>query len=137
MSDVRPWTDSVAPNLDDFLRLAEAAWARLPAEIRTAAGAVVFRIEDFAEEEVLEDFGIEDPFELSGLYVGTSLPQESVLDPSPVAPMVFLYRQPILDEWLERGDVTLGDLISHVLVHEVGHHFGLSDDAIDLLLDEE
>jgi len=136
MSDPRPWMDSVAPTLDDFLRLAEAAWEKLPEPIRAAAGAVVFRIEDFAEEEVLEDFGIDDPFELSGLYVGTSLLQDSVLDPSPIAPMVFLYRQPILDEWLERGDVTLGELISHVLVHEVGHHFGLSDEAIDLLLDE-
>ena len=136
MNDPRLWMDSVAPTLDDFVRLAEAAWEKLPEPIRAAAGAVVFRIEDFAEEEVLEDFGIDDPFELSGLYVGTSLPQESVLDPLPIAPMVFLYRQPILDEWLERGDVTLGELISHVLVHEVGHHFGLSDEAIDRLLDE-
>ncbi len=136
MSDPHPWTDSVAPSLDDFVRLAEAAWAKLPDEIRAAAGAVVFRIEDFAEDEILQDFGIEDPFELSGLYVGDSLPEMSVSDPSTVTPMVFLYRQPILDEWLERGDVTLGELIAHVLVHEVGHHFGLSDEAIDLLLEE-
>ncbi len=136
MSDPQTWADSVAPSLDDFLRLAEEAWAKLPDEIRAAAGAVVFRIEDFAEDEILQDFGIEDPFELSGLYVGDALPEMSVSDPSTVTPMVFLYRQPILDEWLERGDVTLGELIAHVLVHEVGHHFGLSDEAIDLLLDE-
>lgn len=137
MSAPRPWTDSVAPTLDDFLHLAEAAWMKLPDGIRAAAGAVVFRIEDFAEDDVLEDFGIEDPFELSGLYVGDALTEMSVTDPSTAAPMVFLYRQPILDEWLERGDVTLGDLVAHVLVHEVGHHFGLSDEAIELLLGED
>lgn len=137
MSEARPWVDSVAPTLDDFLRLAELAWAKLPDAIRAAAGAVVFRIEDFADDEVLEDLGIEDPFELSGLYSGVALLLESLSDPLPAAPMVFLYRQPILDEWLERGDVTLGDLVSHVLIHEVGHHFGLSDAAIDDLLAED
>lgn len=125
----------IAPSLDDFHALALAAWAEVPAELRAAAGDVVFRIEDFAEDAVLDDLGIDDPFELTGLYHGVDLTRASIAAPAPRQPMVFLYRRPILDEWTARGDVTLGELVSHVLVHEVGHHFGLSDDAIDALLD--
>ena len=86
--------------------------------------------------EVLADLGIEDPFELTGLYSGVDLTQQSITDPSPGQPMVFLYRRPILDEWIERGDVDLAELVAHVLVHEVGHHFGLSDDHMDQLLED-
>ncbi len=132
----RAWADSIAPSLDDIHRLAEQAWARFPEEFRAAAGAVIFRIEDFADEEILADLGIEDPFELSGLYQGVDLTQQSALDPAPQPAMVFLFREPILDEWLMRGDVTLGELVAHVLIHEVGHHFGFSDEAMDDLLGE-
>jgi predicted Zn-dependent protease with MMP-like domain len=133
---IHPMTqaDPLAPSLDDFHALAQAAWAELPAELRQAAGEVIFRIEDFAEDAVLDDLGIEDPFELTGLYHGVDLTQASIADPAPRQPMVFLYRRAILDEWIARGDVGLSELISHVLVHEVGHHFGLSDEAIDALL---
>jgi predicted Zn-dependent protease with MMP-like domain len=127
---------SIAPSLDDIDRLAQAAWAELPAAFRAQAGEVIFRIEDFADEEVLAAMEIEDPFELSGLYVGVDLTQQSIADPTPSTPMVFLYRRAILDEWIDRGDVTLAELVSHVLVHEIGHHFGLSDDDMDTLLDE-
>jgi predicted Zn-dependent protease with MMP-like domain len=96
---------------------------------------VLVRIEDFASEEMLADLGIEDPFELTGLYQGVDLTRQSLLDPSPSAPIVFLFRRPILDEWIERGDVSLADLIAHVLVHEIGHHFGLSDEQMDALLE--
>ncbi len=128
-------TDALVPSLDDFAGLAEAAWAALPAEFRSLAGDVIFRIEDLADDEVLGEMEIEDPFELSGLYVGVDLTQQSIMDPVPQTPMVFLYRRAILDEWIDRGDVTLADLISHVLVHEIGHHFGLSDDDMDALLE--
>lgn len=124
------WSGAAAPSLDDFAALAEAAFAALPAEFRRLTGDVQFRVSDFAEEDVLADLGIEDPFELTGLYHGVDLGRRSVLDPSPAGAMVFLYRRPILDEWAERGDVALGDLVAHVLVHEIGHHFGLSDDDI-------
>jgi predicted Zn-dependent protease with MMP-like domain len=116
--------------------LASAAWEALPEAFRTLAGDVVVRIEDFAEEGVLAEMGIEDPFELSGLYVGIDLTQRSIMDPAPAGPMVFLYRRPILEEWIERGDVTLAELVAHVLVHEIGHHFGLSDEHMHALLDE-
>lgn len=126
----------VPPSLDDLHQLALAAWAALPPEFRALAGDVVFRIEDFGDEATLADLGIEDPFELTGLYSGVDLTQRSIMDPSPQAPVVCLYRRAILDEWIERGDVALSDLVAHVLVHEVGHHFGLSDEHMDALLDE-
>jgi predicted Zn-dependent protease with MMP-like domain len=126
----------VPPSLDDLDRMAREAWAALPSEFRALAGDVVFRIEDFADEETLAELGIDNPFELTGLYSGVDLTQRSIMDPAPQAPIVSLYRRAILDEWIERGDVALADLVAHVLVHEVGHHFGLSDDHMDTLLDE-
>jgi len=124
------------PSLDDLQRLAEAAWSEMPAAFRTLAGDVLIRVEDFADEEALADLGIDDPFELTGLYHGVDLTQRSIMDPAPSQPMVFLYRRAILDEWIDRGDVALSDLVFHVLVHEIGHHFGLSDEAMDKLLEE-
>jgi len=123
----------LAPSLDDFAVLAEAAFAALPEAFRRMAGEVLFRVEDFADEEVLTSLGIEDPFELTGLYHGVDVGSRSVLDLAPQPSMVFLYRRPILDEWAERGDVTLEALIEHVLVHEIGHHFGLSDAQIEAI----
>jgi predicted Zn-dependent protease with MMP-like domain len=128
-------TDPVAPSLDDLDRLARTAWEAMPASFRKLAGDVIIRIEDFADEDVLADLGLEDPFELTGLYAGVDLTRRSIMDPQPHAPMVFLYRRPILDEWVDRGDVALSDLVAHVLVHEVGHHFGLSDEQMDAILE--
>jgi predicted Zn-dependent protease with MMP-like domain len=119
-----------APSLDDLAAIAEAAFAALPDAVRKLTGEVLFRVEDFAPEDVLADLGIEDPFELTGLYHGVDIGRRSVLDPAPQPSMVFLYRRPILDEWAERGDVALVELVAHVLVHEIGHHFGLSDAQI-------
>jgi predicted Zn-dependent protease with MMP-like domain len=124
------------PSLDDFGRLAQEAWDAMPRAFRDLAGDVIFRIEDFATEEVLADLGMEDPFELTGLYQGVDLTQRSIMDPTPQASLVFLYRRAILDEWIDRGDVSLRELVAHVLVHEIGHHFGLSDDAMDAILDQ-
>jgi predicted Zn-dependent protease with MMP-like domain len=122
-----------APSLDDLAALAEAAFAGLPEEFRRLTGEVLFRVEDFAAQEVLDELGIEDAFELTGLYQGVDLGRRSVLDPSPQPSMVFLYRRPILDEWAERGDIALEALVEHVLVHEIGHHFGLSDAQIEAI----
>ena len=127
---------SHAPDIDHFAQLAEAAWERLPAEFRQAAGHVVIRVLDFAEPETLAEMGIEDPFDLTGLYHGVDLTQASVSDPMPSPAEVYLYRRPILDEWAERGDISLADLVEHVLVHEIGHHFGLSDEEIDAIEDD-
>ena len=127
------WRDAAAPSLEDFAALAEAAFAALPKRFRAMAGDLVFRIDDFAADEVLEDLGLEDAFELTGLYQGVDLKRRSILDASPEPARVFLYRRPILDEWAERGDVSLAELVTHVLVHEIGHHFGLSDEDIDAI----
>ncbi|MEO8114676.1 MAG: metallopeptidase family protein [Phenylobacterium sp.] len=121
----------LAPSLDDLAALAEAAFAKLPEGFRRMTGEVIFRVDDFPSQEVLKELGIEDPFELTGLYQGVDLAHRSLFDPSPQPSMVFLYRRPILDEWVEHGEISLEELVTHVLVHEIGHHFGLSDADID------
>lgn len=121
------------PSLDDLAQLADVAFQALPADIRQLVGEIIFRVDDFAAPEVLAEMGIEDPFELTGLYFGAPLGQQSVLDPSPEPARIFLYRRPLLDEWVERGDISLFALVNHVLVHEIGHHFGLSDQDMDQL----
>lgn len=126
----------IPPSLDDIGRLAQEAWDAMPSTFRELAGDVIFRIEDFAGEELLRELGIEDPFELTGLYDGVDLTQRSIVGPAPPSPIVFLYRRAILDEWIERGEVSLRDLVAHVLVHEIGHHFGLSDEAMDEILEQ-
>lgn len=108
-------------------RLALDAMARLPATFRALIEGVVLQIEDFAEDAVLAELGIEDPFELTGLYSGRPIGQQSSMLSGELPPMIHLYRRPLLDEWVETG-VGLEDLITHVIVHEVGHHFGLSDE---------
>jgi predicted Zn-dependent protease with MMP-like domain len=128
-------THTLPPSLDDIATLAAAAWAALPGQFRTLAGDVVFRIENFADDDMLAELGIEDGFELTGLYQGVDLTRRSGADPAPETPLVFLYRRPLLDEWIERGDIALADLVAHVLVHEIGHHFGFSDDQMDQLLE--
>ena len=128
-------TFATAPALDDIETLARQAWDAMPANFRRLAAGIMFRVEDLAEEEVLADLGIDDPFELTGLYQGVDLTQQSIADPRPSTPIVFLFRRAILDEWIERGNVGLADLVAHVLVHEVGHHFGLSDEQMDEILE--
>jgi predicted Zn-dependent protease with MMP-like domain len=130
MRNIIDWQRVVAPELSDFEEMAEAAWLRLPAEFRAKAGDLVIRIEEFPTDEVLDALDIEDPLDLLGLYQGVSLDKKSSLDVAQQPDMVFLYRRPLLDEWANSGE-HLGDLITHVLVHEVGHHFGFSDDDMD------
>ncbi|MEH6678724.1 metallopeptidase family protein, partial [Phenylobacterium sp.] len=121
-----PSASGLAPSLDDMAALAQAAFARLPEAFRSMTGHVLFRVDDFPDEQTLAALEIEDPFDLTGLYHGVDLAHRSVLDPETHPSMVFLYRRPILDEWAARGDVTLEELVGHVLIHEIGHHFGLS-----------
>ena len=124
------WTDLHAPSLGEMARLAQASFDALPPEIRSAAGSVELHIEEFADESTLDDLGIDNPFELSGLYDGVDRIHASVFDPIPHVSRIRLFRRPILDEWAERGDISLGELIAHVLIHEIGHHMGLSDNDI-------
>ena len=124
------WTDQLAPSLEDFARLAREAFDALPQPFKGLAGDVVIRVDDFASDEVLAGFGMEDPFELTGLYHGVDIGRRDSMGPAVEPARIFLYRRPILDEWVERGDVGLDEIIAHVLIHEIGHHFGLDDDQI-------
>jgi predicted Zn-dependent protease with MMP-like domain len=126
MSRAIDWQALCAPSLAEFEAIAEAAFKRLPKRFRDMCGDVVIRIEDFPTDEALDHLGIESPFDLLGLYQGVNLAHQSVMDVAALPEMVFLYRRPILDHWAE-NDESLGDIIAHVLVHEIGHHFGLSD----------
>jgi predicted Zn-dependent protease with MMP-like domain len=122
-----PPADSIAPDLAQIETLARDAIAALAEPYRVAAGSIVLRIEDFAPDDVIDAMDLTDPFELTGLYDGIPLTEKSVMD-QPMGPdVIWLFRRPILDEWAERGNVTLGDLVTHVLIHELAHHFGWSD----------
>ena len=127
------WTDQLAPSLDDFARLAREAFDGLPEPFRSLAADVVIRVDDFADDETLAMMEMEDPFELTGLYHGVDIGRRDEMGPAAEASRIFLYRRPILDEWAENGEVTVEELVTHVLVHEIGHHFGLSDGDIDLI----
>ena len=122
-----------APSLDEMAAMARSAFEALPEGFRKLAGEVVFRVDDFPDEEVLDELGIEDPFGLTGLYQGVDIGHRSAFGPAAGPSMIFLYRRPILDEWAEHGEITLEELVTHVLVHEIGHHFGLSDADIDAI----
>ena len=127
MADSSKWRDAHAPSLEDFEALAASAWDGLPDHFRQMCSDVVVRVEDFATQDVLAELGIESPFDLMGLYQGVSLDRRSFSDLPRQPDMVFLYRRALLDYWAD-GDETLGDIVTHVLVHEIGHHFGFSDD---------
>lgn len=126
MRSIEEWRTATAPTLADFEAIATAVWARLPGQFRDACGDLVIRVEDFPPDDALDELEIEDPFDLMGLYQGVNLTQKSVADAPREPDMVFLYRRPILDFWSE-GEEQLGHLIAHVLIHEIGHHFGFSD----------
>jgi len=122
--DTAAWT---APVLTAIERLANAARAALPAPFAKAAQDVVLRVEDFAPDHILADLEIADPFDLTGLYDGIPLTEKSMADQPHGPDTVWLFRRPILDEWVERPGQPLGALVAHVLVHELAHHFGWSD----------
>jgi predicted Zn-dependent protease with MMP-like domain len=123
------WSAAEAPTIEEFEALALAALTSLPETFRRLCEGIAMRIEEFPDEEVCAEMGLESPFDLTGLYQGVDLTQKSVGEIATLPDMIFLYRRPILDEWAE-GGVGLAHLIRHVLIHEIGHHFGLSDEAM-------
>jgi predicted Zn-dependent protease with MMP-like domain len=125
----------MTPDAATFDRLAHTAIRRLPALFREHLDGVVVRIEEFADKETLHSLGIDDRWELTGLYQGRPLGEQSIWNTGELPPIISLYRQPLLAEWRDTG-VDLEDLVTHVIVHEVGHHFGLSDEEMAAIEDD-
>jgi predicted Zn-dependent protease with MMP-like domain len=125
---VTDWSTLKAPAAGELQALADEAFARLPAAFRRLCHGLVIRVEEFPDDETLADMGLDSEFDLLGLFRGIGLAQGSATPQTGQFPnMIWLYRRPILDYWAEH-DETLGHLVTHVLVHEIGHHFGLSDE---------
>ena len=129
LSDPLAWRTVKAPSLEEIEALADTAFRRLPQKFQSLCEGLVIRVEDFPAEEVLDEMGAESEFDLLGLFQGVGLPFRSESASGQMPNMVWLYRRPILDYWAEHEEA-LGAIITHVLVHEIGHHFGLSDDDI-------
>jgi len=119
-----------APSAREIEALAQEALATIPETVRRQLGPLVIRVEDFPDEETEAAMELESPFDLLGLYRGVALPHKSVSDPRPGIDMIFLYRRPILDYWCETGE-DLAAVVRHVLIHEIGHHFGFSDEDME------
>jgi predicted Zn-dependent protease with MMP-like domain len=132
ISQLPDWRGSAAPSLSDIETMASEAYARLPEYFRNLCENLVIRVEDFPADEVLESMHAESEFDLLGLFQGVGLPFQSDATPELMPNMIWLYRRPILDYWAEHED-TLGEIVTHVLVHEIGHHFGLSDEDIEAI----
>ena len=124
------WTDARAPSLDEIEAMAREVMGRLPDSFAPHAWDVVLKVEDIADDDVLDELQIDDPLELTGLYDGIPLTEKSVSEPQHFPDTVWLFRRAILDEWVERGNVTLTELVAHVVVHELAHHFGWSDEDV-------
>lgn len=125
------WSKQLAPSLDELETLADAAFAALPEDFRKLCDGLVIRVEDFPSDDVLEEMKCETEFDLLGLFQGRGLAQGEMQGYTGAMPnMIWLYRRPILDYWADHEE-TLGAVVTHVLVHEIGHHFGFSDEDMD------
>ena len=126
------WKSAKAPSLAEIEVMAHEVFERLPENFRQLCEGVIIRIDDFPTDEVLDEMGATSEFDLLGLFQGIGLPFRSHEDVARLPNMVWLYRRPILDYWAEH-DETLGHIVRHVLIHEIGHHFGLSDDDMEAI----
>lgn len=126
------WNDAVAPTLDDVETLARETFASLAESFRALTGEIVFMVQDFPDDDVITDMDLETGFDILGLFQGPDLASREGASSSHYPTMIFLYRRPILDYWAEHGE-PLGHIVRHVLIHEIGHHFGLSDEDMDAI----
>jgi predicted Zn-dependent protease with MMP-like domain len=130
MASVMNWETQEAPSLDDIEALARAAFATLPEGFRALTHGIVFVVQDFPDEDVVRDMELESEFDILGLFHGPDLAGRVANVGAPDPTMILLYRRPILDYWAEHHEM-LGDIVRHVLIHEIGHHFGLSDEDME------
>ncbi|MCO4317339.1 metallopeptidase family protein [Phyllobacterium sp. 21LDTY02-6] len=124
------WANRFSPSLAEIESLAIEAYAHLPESFRELCGDITMQISEFPDDQVVEDMGLESPFELLGLFEGTGIGERFSLQTGQQNNRITLYRRAILDYWAEYEE-TLGDVVTHVLIHEIGHHFGLSDDEME------
>lgn len=122
--------NATAPDLKMIEQIVRATIAELPAAHRVLAASIGISVMDFVPDDLMAEIGLEDPFELTGLYTGIPMPEKSTVDQATSPDTIWLFRRPILDEWCLRGDVTIQQMVAHVTVHELAHHFGWSDDDI-------
>ena len=133
MSTGPDWAARQAPSLDEIEAIARQSFAALPDAFRALSGEVEIRVSEFPENDVLDDLGLESEFDILGLFQGVGMAHDVAVGHTGQLPnRVWLYRRPILDYWAEHEE-TLGAIVSHVLVHEIGHHFGLSDDDMEAI----
>ena len=126
----RAWRDLYSPSLEELEMLALDAYAHLPEEFRRLTGEIVIQLAEFPTDEIMDDLSLETPFDLLGLFEGRGIAERWNPATGEGPNRVTLYRRAILDYWAENQE-TLGDIVTHVLIHEIGHHFGLSDEDIE------
>jgi predicted Zn-dependent protease with MMP-like domain len=127
------WWSALAPALADVETLADSAFAALPQHFRDLCDGIIIKVEDFPDDDTLEEMDCESEFDVLGLFRGRGLAQMSAVPTTGEIPnMIWLYRRPILDYWAAHEE-SLGRIITHVLVHEIGHHFGLSDNDMEAI----
>lgn len=132
LADPLAWRSVKALSLEDMEVIAADAYRRLPETFRALCEGVIIRVDDFPSDEVIAEMRLQSEFDILGLFQGIGLPFRSESAPSQMPNMIWLYRRPILDYWADH-DETLGAIITHVLVHEIGHHFGLSDEDMEAI----
>jgi predicted Zn-dependent protease with MMP-like domain len=128
------WRDRHAPSMEAMESLAQEAYSHLPEEFRMLTGDLIIELTEFPDDEIFEDMALETPFDLLGLFEGRGLTERFSVETGEMPNRIFLFRRPILDYWAENEE-TLGDIVTHVLIHEIGHHFGLSDDDMQAIED--
>lgn len=121
-----------APDAAAIETLAQSVIDRIPEELRVHLDGIIFRVEEFADDDALTALGLDDPWQLSGLYEGRPLTEKSIWESGELPPRIRLFRRPLLEEWVDTG-VALDDLIAHVVIHEIGHHFGFSDEDMEVI----
>ncbi|MER0238557.1 metallopeptidase family protein [Fulvimarina sp. MAC8] len=128
----KDWTGRRSPSLAEFETMAEAAYRDLPDEFRTLCGDIRFLVAEFPDDDVLDEMGLESPFDILGLFEGRGIGQFAEPATGEMPNRILIYRRPILDYWAHH-DERLGDIVRHVVIHEIGHHFGLSDDDMEAI----
>lgn len=124
------WANRLSPSLAEIESLAIEAYAHLPETFRGLCGEITMQVSEFPEDQIIEDMGLESPFDLLGLFEGTGIGERFTLQTGEQTNRITIYRRAVLDYWAEYEEA-LGEIVTHILIHEIGHHFGLSDEEME------